>query len=400
MPGRLLTFITFCCLVGASHHVNSQTPELIGVAAFSATMPDHSGLTGLLSKGEPHNRFGGVSAIEYTGQGNQYFALADRGPDDGDTTYECRLHKINLEIKPAAAVPVKVELLDTCLLMDSQGRPHVGDSRVFVATPQHGQRLDPEGVRRLGQDQLLICEEYGPMILRFDTAGKELASIPVPPAYTISKAAASKTEENQNNESGRASNKGLEGMAISPDGKTITCVMQNVMLQDGQRDEDGAPHGYHCRILQIDLEVGTTRQYVYHLDHPDNVLSEILAVSSTEFLVIERDYRSGNDAQCKHIKRIDLADATDINGLDRLPPAELPEDIQPATKKTFLDMLDPRYGLVGKGMPEKLEGLAFGPDLSDGRKTLIIASDNDFELSTPSYFYVFGCAIDSHSIAR
>tara|TARA_A100001391_G_scaffold203904_2_gene197635 strand:- start:331 stop:1515 length:1185 start_codon:yes stop_codon:yes gene_type:complete len=379
------------CVFGTTHGTNAQSPELIGVGEFPATRPDRSGLTGHLENGEPHNRMGGISAIEYLGHDDQYLAMADRGPDDGATAYQCRVHRISIHIDPLSKEPVRLQLLGSDRLVDCRGCCFVGDATAITESTEFGHRLDPEGLRMVGTDQFLVCEEYGPKILRFNHEGKSIDSIPVPSAFCIAKPAGTKNEENLNNESGRASNKGLEGLAISPDGSTITCVMQNVMLQDGQRDETGAPHGQYCRMLQIDLESGQTSQFVYRLDHPDNVLSEILAISATEFLVIERDYKAGEEAVCKHIKRIDLAGATDISGLDRLPPSDMPEDIHPVRKTTYLDMLDPRYGIGGVRMPEKLEGLTFGPDLSDGRKTLLIASDNDFNLENASFIYAFAC---------
>ena len=36
-----------------------------------------------------------------------------------------------------------------------------------------------------------------------------------------------------NNVSGRYTNKGAEGLALSPDGKTLVVAMQNALIQDG-----------------------------------------------------------------------------------------------------------------------------------------------------------------------
>ena len=43
-------------------------------------------------------------------------------------------------------------------------------------------------------------------------------------------------------------------------------------------------------------------------------------------------------------------------------------------------------------MPEKLEGLAWGPDLPDGRHLLYVFSDNDLNPDIPTYIFAF--AID------
>jgi hypothetical protein len=40
-------------------------------------------------------------------------------------------------------------------------------------------------------------------------------------------------------------------------------------------------------------------------------------------------------------------------------------------------------------MPEKIEGLTFGPKLADGRETLLVGTDNDFESKAASYIWVF-----------
>jgi hypothetical protein len=65
-------------------------------------------------------------------------------------------------------------------------------------------------------------------------------------------------------------------------------------------------------------------------------------------------------------------------------------------KQLFLDLLDPRHGLAGPDFPGKVEGLAFGPDLPDGRRLLIVTSDNDFKAEQPTWIFAF--AIDKDSL--
>ena len=66
------------------------------------------------------------------------------------------------------------------------------------------------------------------------------------------------------------------------------------------------------------------------------------------------------------------------------------------TKTLFLNLLDPDYGLAPT-IPEKLEGLAWGPDLADGRHLLYVASDNDLTPSLATQLYAF--AIDPSIVA-
>ena len=55
----------------------------------------------------------------------------------------------------------------------------------------------------------------------------------------------------------------------------------------------------------------------------------------------------------------------------------------------LIDLLDPRWKLAGEQMPEKIEGLCLGPQLPDGRQTLLLSSDNDFESKNASLIWVF-----------
>ena len=61
----------------------------------------------------------------------------------------------------------------------------------------------------------------------------------------------------------------------------------------------------------------------------------------------------------------------------------------PVRKRVLIDLLDPAFGLAGARFPEKIEGLAFGPNLADGRRLLVVASDNDFDAAEPIRFWFF-----------
>ena len=65
-----------------------------------------------------------------------------------------------------------------------------------------------------------------------------------------------------------------------------------------------------------------------------------------------------------------------MSGVDSLPAGPLPEDITPVKKTLFIDLLDPVFNLAPT-IAEKIEALAWGPDLPDGRHVLYVVSDND-----------------------
>ena len=126
----------------------------------------------------------------------------------------------------------------------------------------------------------------------------------------------------------------MEGLAITPDGKTLVGIMQNALIQDAAEGGDAAKL---LRIVLIDIASGRTiHQYGYLLTTGSGV-SEITAVNQHQFLVDERDGKGlGDDstAKVKQIFKIDLAGATDVSHLDGTAAAAV------AVGKTlFLDVV-------------------------------------------------------------
>jgi hypothetical protein len=75
--------------------------------------------------------------------------------------------------------------------------------------------------------------------------------------------------------------------------------------------------------------------------------------------------------------------------MDALPAKGAVTGVKPLTKTLELDLLDPSHSLAGDDMPEKIEGLSFGPKMADGRRTLLVSTDNDLIPENPSIVWVF-----------
>ncbi|MGH7169303.1 MAG: esterase-like activity of phytase family protein [Gemmataceae bacterium] len=362
--------------------------------SFAGDSIDRSGLRGKLEDGSPRNCLGGFgSAIAYSGQGNRFLMVPDRGPAGGAVSFQCRMHFLDIVVKSAGRPEVKASLRDTVLLKDEEGRSFLGLASAFdLAHPAASLRLDSEGVR-VGRDgSIFISDEYGPYLYQFAPNGRRLRSIRIPEKFQIVNPRAKEEDELKANKSGRVPNRGMEGLALTPDGRKLVAALQAPLIQDGGRA------GINCYLVEIDLAKGTSREFLYPLAKPGLGLSEILAVNDREFLVIERDGLRGKDARDKKIFRIDIAKATDISGRASLPMKSLPKGVVAVKKQLFLDLLDPRHGLAGPDFPAKVEGLAFGPDLADGRRLLIVTSDNDFNAEESTWIYAF--AIDKDSLPR
>lgn len=386
------------CLLGSGLGGSPARAEitLLGEARIAGDSLDQSGLTGEFDNGIPHNRFGGISAIEHVA-GDDYILLSDRGPNDGAVPYATRYHLATIQIPPVGS-QLTVTLKATHLLTKDNGQSLIGAANA-LQTGGHPSRLDPEGcrlVRRPGEEALLaLSDEYGPRVDLFDMSGKRVQKLKVPGKFESDSPSADPDTEARDNTHGRQPNSGFEGLAVSPDGKTLYAILQKPLLQDGVREKDKLI-GQLNRILRIDLASGDTAEFVYPLESLKTGVSEILCVDERRALVLERDSGAGDKALVKRLTLIDFDGATDVSEVKTLPSqsVDLPSEVRPVAKRPFLDMLEPRFGIVGDQTPAKFEGLAFGPDLADGRQTLLIAVDNDFVKENPTRIYVFAVSAD------
>jgi len=240
-------------------------------------------------------------------------------------------------------------------------------------------------------------------VYQFDRAtGKRIKSFSLPASYYVAnKNPVGATEISSNTAGGRVTNKGMEGLAITPDGKSLVGFMQSPLAQDG--GDGGAAN----RIVKIDIATGKVTQFAYNntIAGKNFNSSEIVALNDHEFLVLERDGKGlgdGSKAVIKQVWKVDIAGAEDVSGLSGAAAllARAP------TKTLFLDIKAAlnAAGISDDRIPAKLESLAFGEDVMVGGKlqhTLYIANDNDFlgsvllsdkktSVTYDNQFFVFG----------
>jgi hypothetical protein len=406
--------------VGKAHAADPGV-TLVGVGAVPGTALDKSGLAGHsickvddASSCIDQATFGGFgSALTYSGFDRIFVAVPDRGPFDGrtDLPYRDRMHFLRLTTKVGQAFPnIETSLLATRLLKAGT-HPFVGDSSDF------DRRFDPEGVSVGLLGTIFVSDEYGPSVNEFLPTGQLLRRIRVPERFSIENPSGDVDADGNSlelypsfNVSGRQANRGMEGLTISPTGRYLFGLMQNALIQDNGLNSNTPPgrRGLNNRLLRVDLLTGRTKEYVYTLDaiNQGRGVNEILAINDHEFLVLERDNRSlvptpPNAAQTPNLKRIyriSVTGATDVSDVDVLPEtgAELAAlSITPLSKSLFIDLLDPSYKVsatqtIKDVIAEKMEGLAWGPDLPDGRHLLYVISDNDLFPGRPTQLYAFG----------
>lgn len=348
------------------------------------------------------SRLGGLgSAIDYTGRGDRFIMLTDRGPGDGGTAFKCRVQVVEIPIPRsigAGGGPATIEprVVETRLLVAEDGSSLVGNSGAYsIGDPSASRRYDPEGLRVLSDGTMLIGEEYGPRVDLFDASGRRVRELVVPASFVIG--APDGIPENElppRNLSGRQPNRGFEGVAVSRDESRAVVVLQSPLLQDHALDEGGERAGRNIRLLELPLKgEGKARQFVYHLESAGYGLNDALFLSDGSLLVIEREGKHGAGCRFKRVYRVDLSECTDVSEIEALPQNKLPAEIRAARKSLLIDFLDPEFRLAGDEFPEKIEGLSLGPVLDDGRATLVVTIDNDFKSTQPSEVWVFALPI-------
>lgn len=422
--------IAACAL--PAHAVGSgdliATGSLTGSSA--GNYADLSGLTGTLENGAAANLLGGMgSGIAYAG-GNTFIATPDRGPNaisynslvDDTTSYIARFHTISMNLTASSSGSLPYTLtptLTSTTLMSSptalnygtgalgtdathtlgNGTPAlnaINNTNYFTGRSDgfgagnsmnpNNARLDPEGVRVANDGKsIFVSDEYGPYVYQFDRAtGQRMNSFALPSNLAVNTLGPTTASEGASaNTTGRVANKGMEGLAITPDGKTLVGIMQAPLLQDSNGN---------VRIVTVDIATGATHEYAYKLTTGSGV-SEILAINDHEFIVDERDGKGlgdGTNAKVKQLFKIDLSGAHDVSGLSG--------DLSSYAigKSLFLDIraVLNANGISDAQIPAKIEGMAWGQDVTVNgllMHTLWIANDNDFVSGTagPNNFYVF-----------
>jgi len=361
----------------------------------------------------------GSSIARVPGRPELLYGLTDRGPnvDHPNGTKVEPLPDYVPRIGRFRLVGGKAVLERQILLRDRDGTAFTGRLNCEAGTgetitdlqgavlPCSPAGYDPEGLVAAPDGSFWVSDEYGPFLLHLDRTGRLIERL-------------SPFDGSLPGElSRRTPNQGMEGLTLTPDGSTLVGAMQSALAQPDLACP--AAEVPVVRLVAVDLRSRAVREYLYLLDDPRrsiNGVSEITAVSNTEFLVVERERTSpaapspGSPGPFQRVFRVDLDGATDVGPGARIPgtrydagaggllvgsrsltpearaggtdPATAASSladvgVAPVTKKLVLDLrelietLDPAGAFFAH---DKIEGI-FTPD---GGRTLVIANDSDF----------------------
>ncbi|MFI6759887.1 esterase-like activity of phytase family protein [Micromonospora sp. NPDC050417] len=216
-----------------------------------------------------------------------------------------------------------------------------------------GADFDVESMVRAKDGSYWLGDEFGPYLLHFDRAGRLLqAPVPLPGV---------RAPENPAGQPNLPSSKGFEGMALSPDGRSLYPLLEGTV--------SGDPAGA-LRLYQFDLAAGryTDNWWTYQLDSPSHAIGDAISVDNNRMLVIERDGGEGASALVKKIYLIDRRDRDRDGKVDKTLVADL------------LNINNPHniggFGPVFRFPFTTIEGLAILDD-----RTLGVLNDNNFPSS-------------------
>ena len=414
MRQRIGFIALFGCLVMAA-----------GAAAGDVTIRLHHADDTLLRIG-PYTFEGGKTLNLTVGIGSSAFhhpsdppnvlwTLGDRGPnieckdmmEVAGVELGCRDIK-NSRVYPAPSYTPSIyrvmllddgtfRVTDVITLKDRDGRPLDGMPlplrTATTETPLDGRGkklqqslrgIDAESLVRLSDGSFWVGEENAPSLAHFSADGRMIERHV--PAGTETDFAGAPYETKGSLPAiiaKRQANRGIEGLAVSPDERFLYFIMQNPLANP---DTAAYQSARNTRLFKLDrATMRVVGEYVYTLDDPqsfrrdpsrkqnDPRISELMAVGLDRLIVDERT------EQTTKLYEIELAGATNIAGSrwddaatrPTLEQSELAaSEIIPMKKTLRFDTADHRE-IVGK-----TEGMAL---LGDGALALI--NDDDFGIT-------------------
>ncbi len=323
---------------------------------------------------------GGISAVVYDAASGNWLALSDAKSRSRLFTLAMTFADGELSVEPVEAT-----------FFVEKGGESFGDNV-----------LDPEGLVATPWGTLLVSTEADlrpepveqAKLLEFDRSGRLVRTFALPQKFVV---------EGEPPDKGVRHNRGFESLTLAHDGLRLYVGTESPLLQDGPEASFDRP-GF-SRIVEYEVsgrELVRSGEYVYPIGPLAPVegfgdadvftgLVELIALSDTRLLALERDYIREKEGDRRSVTRarifvVDLEDASDVAPLSTLQDG----DWRPAQKELLLDLddivpeLSPGYQSL-----DNFEAMGLGPALPDGGRSLLLVSDDNFQDSQRTAFLLF-----------
>jgi len=349
----------------------------------SATLPQidlgtfqNANLPGSI-KDDRNLKLGSIGSGLFRIGADEYWTVTDRGPNGEpyDDVHNFLLPEFDPTLVRIKVKGSKLEVVDSIPITTTDGKPVTGlpnrafgeeslpyASDVSTVLPYNPNGLDPEGVARTADGHFWISDEYAPSILELDAEGHVLTRHVPAGAEEFYESAKTGYPVKGSLPAGlvyRKDNRGLEDIALLPDGTTIVAALQSSIVVPGMKDR------IVTELISFDTRTGKTlHEYGYKFDEPSTFapgtrgrklkISALVPVDQDHVIVQER-----TDEEARFY-------LVELNPKDDL--------ITEQDKKLVAN-------LAGvKGVPGKIEGAAL-----KSKNTLVLTSDDDFGFVQRAY---------------
>jgi hypothetical protein len=326
-----------------------------------------------------NTKVGGLSGIDYDAKNDLYYLISD----DRSVFNDSRFY--TAKIRLLANKVERIDFLSVVTLKNATGKAF-GNWNTTPTTSADPEdiRFNPttntlvwisEGARVITADKEIL---QNPSLNFMDLKGDYMGNITLPENLTMQKL-----------EKGPRNNGTLEGIAFDKKYKIIYTNIEEPLFEDG--NQANTNKGGLIRLYQFDAKTkNNTAQYGYQLEpiasEPNpkgafavNGVSAIQYYGENQLLVVERSYSTGTQACTVKVFLCDLKKATNVKDYPSLQNQKL----ELASKKLILNMDD--LGIF----IDNIEGLTFGPILTNGNPSMIFVSDNNFSDKQKTQVLVF-----------
>jgi hypothetical protein len=318
---------------------------------------------------------GELSGIDYDARNDLWYFLSDDSEEAPARFYTADL---GLDADGLS----RVRFLTATRILRTDGTPFPPLAR------RDSEVADPEAIRFDPRSRTLYWSSEGkrdvptdgspaalvdPWVRQMTPAGRHLREFGQPSLFTMS-----------TRERGPRRNAVFEGLTLTADRRELVTSLEGPLYDDGPLPTPTT--GAVSRLTWYDRRGGRpVRQVAYPIDPipavpdpptagADNGVVELLPIDRHRLLVLERAFISGVGNSIR-LYAIDVRGATDV--LD--DPSLADGDYRPVRKRLVADLSDLKLSHV-----DNVEGMAWGPRLPTGERTLVLVSDDNFNDSQVS----------------